>query len=403
MKQHSTTPASTTAQLASPALLLFGILLIAMNLRVPFTSVAPLIDGIRSGLGLSSSAAGLLITLPLLAFAAVSPFGSTVAKKFGIERSLLAALLIIAAGILLRSAGTAWALYLGTWIIGSGIAIGNVLLPGLLKRSFPDQITKFTAIYVLTMGVASALGSVFAIPLAQLSDYGWRFAMVALIGLPLLSAVIWLPQLKRHTEVSNSVTPAPHSGPIWHSALAWQVSLFLGFNSFVYYIMTTWLPTMLTDAGYSAAEAGNLHGLMQFAAATPGLLIVPLVSRFKDQRGIAFGASMLTVISIVGLMFAPGLAILWTCIFGFSAGATLILGLSFVSLRASSSMQAATLSGMAQCIGYTLAAIGPTLIGRIHDAQGNWHATLLISASAAFLMALFGLYAGRNLHIGKRA
>ncbi|RQO35888.1 MFS transporter [Herminiimonas sp. KBW02] len=403
MKQHPTAPASaTTAQLASPALLLSGILLIAMNLRVPFTSVAPLIDGIRSGLSLSSSAAGLLITLPLLAFAVVSPFGSFVAKKFGIERSLLAALLIIAAGILLRSTGTAWALYLGTWIIGSGIAIGNVLLPGLLKRSFPDQITKFTAIYVLTMGVASALGSVCAVPLAQLSDYGWRFAMGALIVLPLLSALIWLPQLKRHTEVSTSAPP-PYSGPIWHSALAWQVSLFLGLNSFVYYIMTTWLPTMLTDAGYSAAEAGNLHGLMQFSAATPGLLVVPLVSRFRDQRGIAFGASLLTVISIVGLMFVPGLAALWTCVFGFSAGATLILGLAFVSLRASSSLQAAALSGMAQCIGYTLAAIGPILIGKIHDAQGNWHATLLISASAAFLMALFGLYAGRNLHIGKRA
>ncbi|ABR88789.1 transporter of the MFS superfamily [Janthinobacterium sp. Marseille] len=403
MKPYSTITTATTPRLASPALLLFGILLIAMNLRVPFTSVAPLIDSIRTGLDLSSSAAGLLITLPLLAFAAVSPFGSLLAKKFGIERSLLAALLVIIAGILLRSAGSAATLYVGTAIIGGGIAIGNVLLPGLLKRSFPQQITKFTAIYVLTMGVASAVGSVYAIPLAQLSDYGWRFAMAALAVLPLISAFIWLPQLRKHTEVKGSISTPPPSAPVWHSALAWQVSLFLGFNSLVYYIMTTWLPAMLTDAGYTATEAGNLHGLMQFAAATPGLLIVPLVSRFKDQRGIAFGVSIITVLSIIGLMLAPGFAVFWTCLFGFSAGATLILGLSFVSLRAANTLQAAALSGMAQCIGYTLAAIGPTLIGRIHDAQGNWNATLLICAGAAFMMALLGLFAGRNLHIGVRA
>ncbi len=401
MKPYSTITTATTPRLASPALLLFGILLIAMNLRVPFTSVAPLIDSIRTGLDLSSSAAGLLITLPLLAFAAVSPFGSLLAKKFGIERSLLAALLVIIAGILLRSAGSAATLYVGTAIIGGGIAIGNVLLPGLLKRSFPQQITKFTAIYVLTMGVASAVGSVYAIPLAQLSDYGWRFAMAALAVLPLISAFIWLPQLRKHTEVKGGISTP--SAPVWHSALAWQVSLFLGFNSLVYYIMTTWLPTMLTDVGYTAAEAGNLHGLMQFAAATPGLLIVPLVGRFKDQRGIAFGVSLLTVLSIIGLMLAPGFAIFWTCLFGFSAGATLILGLSFVSLRAANTLQAAALSGMAQCIGYMLAAIGPTLIGMIHDAQGNWNATLLICAGAAFMMALLGLFAGRNLHIGVRA
>ncbi|MNR79897.1 Inner membrane transport protein YeaN [compost metagenome] len=400
MKPTSTIPTVTTSRLASPALLLFGILLIAMNLRVPFTSVAPLIDSIRAGLDLSSSAAGLLITLPLLAFAAVSPFGSLVAKKFGIEQALLGALLIIIAGILLRSAGSATTLYVGTAIIGGGIAIGNVLLPGLLKRSFPQQITKFTAIYVLTMGVVAALGSVCAIPLSHLSDLGWRFAMGILALLPLLSALIWLPQLRRHSAVPAAISTPPYAAPVWHSALAWHVSLFLGFNSFVYYILTTWLPAMLTDAGYSAAEAGNLHGLMQLAAATPGLLIVPLVSRYKDQRGIAFSVSLLTVLSIIGLMLLPGYAILWTCLFGFSAGATLILGLSFVSLRAASSLQAAALSGMAQCIGYTLAAIGPTLIGMVHDVQGNWSSTLLICAAAAFMMAVLGLYAGRNLHIG---
>jgi CP family cyanate transporter-like MFS transporter len=175
--------------------------------------------------------------------------------------------------------------------------------------------------------------------------------------------------------------------------------MFLGLNSFVYYVAATWLPTVLMDAGYSPVEAGNLHGLLQLATAVPGLLLVPLVNRMKDQRAIAFGMMLLAMIGLSGLIEAPAWATLWTAFFGFGAGAALILGLAFVSLRATNPHQAAALSGMAQCVGYLLAASGPTLVGVIHDFTGNWHAALALCAVLCFVTAVLGLFAGRAIHI----
>jgi CP family cyanate transporter-like MFS transporter len=399
MKQSSI-PVPRAAHVARPALLIAGILLISMNLRAPITGVVPLLDVIRDSFRLSSTGAGMLITLPLLAFAVVSPFAALLARKYGLERSLFAALLLIGAGILARSTGSVACLYVGTGIIGGGIAIGNVLLPSLLKRDFPNHITRLTAIYALTMGAAAALGSVGAIPLAHASGLGWRFAIGALAVLPLAAAALWIPQLRRHTAPAKDTATPIHGGRIWHSALAWQVTLFLGLNSFVYYVAAAWLPTILTDAGYSPAEAGNLHGLLQLAAAVPGLILIPLVGRIKDQRLIAFSMSLLALIGLLGLLEAPEWAALWTALFGFGAGAALILGLAFVSLRAASVRQAAALSGMAQCVGYLLAAFGPMLAGLVHDTQGNWTATLGLCTALCLVMAILGLFAGRAIQIG---
>jgi CP family cyanate transporter-like MFS transporter len=396
VKQHSISTQSVTS-IARPVLLIIGILLIATNLRAPITAVSPLLHAIRDSFGLNSMGAGMLITLPLLAFAIVSPFSAILAREYGLERSLFAALVLIGAGIIVRSGGAVWSLYLGTSIIGGGIAIGNVLLPSLLKRDFPTQITKLTAIYALTMGAAAALGSVCAIPLAHM--FTWPHALDMLILLPLISAIVWLPQLKNHSAPAKGTATPPHGGAVWHSPLAWQVTLFLGINSFVYYVATAWLPSILTDAGYSSAQAGNLHGLLQLATAVPGLILVPLVNRMKDQRAIAFGTMLLAMIGLLGLIVEPAWATLWTTLVGLGAGAALILGLAFVSLRATTPHQAAALSGMAQCIGYLFAATGPTLVGVIHDFAGNWNVALGICAVLCLVTAILGLFAGRAIHI----
>jgi CP family cyanate transporter-like MFS transporter len=306
-------------------------------------------------------------------------------------------------GIAVRSVGSVWGLYLGTCVIGGGIAIANVLLPSLLKRDFPDKITLFTAVYALTMGVTAALGSVGAIPLATVSGLGWQFAMGVLVLLPVIAALAWFPQLRRRAAAASGVSTVAQGESLWRSPLAWQVTLFLGLNSFVYYVATAWLPSILADAGYSPSEAGNLHGLLQLATAVPGVVLVPLVKRMKDQRAVAFGMSLLATLGLVGLMEAPAWATLWTVLFGFGAGAALILGLAFVSLRATHSQQAAALSGMAQCFGYLLAAVGPTLIGVIHDARGDWRAALGLCAALCFLTAVLGLFAGRAIHIDGKA
>lgn len=380
------------------ALLIAGILMIATTLRVTFTGAAPLLEAIRTDYGLTTAQTGLLTTLPLLAFALVSPLAAGIARRIGMERSLFAAMLLICAGVAVRSLPDAALLFLGTAIIGCGIALGNVLLPGLIKRDFSQHVARLTGAYSLTMGAAAALGSALVVPLA-LSGFGWRGALLLLMVFPLLALLIWLPQWCNAAHANVTTSRTLHARGIWRSPLAWQVTLFLGINSLIYYVIIGWLPAILISHGYSEAQAGSLHGLLQLATASPGLLIPLVLHRFHDQRCIAALVSLMCAVGAAGFWFMPDQAVLWTLLFGFGSGATMILGLTFIGLRASSAHQAAALSGMAQSVGYLLAACGPPLMGRIHDAQGNWQIPLLTVAALAIVMAIFGLYAGRNKEI----
>ncbi|EPG4208442.1 CynX/NimT family MFS transporter [Klebsiella michiganensis] len=379
-------------------LLITGILLIATTLRVTFTGAAPLLDAIRSEYGLTTAQTGLLTTLPLLAFGLVSPLAAGVARRFGIERSLLLAMILICLGVGLRSLPFVSLLFIGTAIIGCGIALGNVLLPGLIKRDFSQHVAKMTGAYSLTMGGAAALGSAMVVPLA-LAGLGWRGALLMLMAFPLLALFIWLPQARRQVTAPLTGSGAIHNRGIWRSALAWQVTLFLGINSLVYYVIIGWLPAILQSIGYSEAQAGSLHGLLQLATAAPGLAIPLILHRLKDQRGIAVLVALMCAVSALGLWFLPTQAVLWTLIFGFGSGATMILGLTFIGLRASSAHQAAALSGMAQAVGYLLAACGPPVMGKIHDANGDWHIPLIAVALISVAMAVFGALAGRDREI----
>lgn len=379
-------------------LLIAGILFIASTLRVTFTGAAPLLDAIRADYGLSTAQTGMLTTLPLLAFGLVSPLAAGVGRRLGIERSLLVALVLICLGIGLRSLPSTALLFGGTAIIGCGIALGNVLLPGLIKRDFSQHVARMTGAYSITMGGAAALGSAMVVPLA-LAGFGWHGALLMLMVFPLLALLVWLPQTRKTATAPLTGSGAMHNRGIWRSALAWQVTLFLGINSLVYYVIIGWLPAILQSLGYSEAQAGSLHGLLQLATAAPGLAIPLILHRLKDQRAIAIIVALMCAISACGLWFWPGQAVVWTLIFGFGSGATMILGLTFIGLRANSAHQAAALSGMAQTIGYLLAACGPPFMGKIHDANGDWQIPLLAVALISVVMALFGALAGRDREI----
>ena len=379
-------------------LLIAGILFIASTLRVTFTGAAPLLDAIRADYGLSTAQTGMLTTLPLLAFGLVSPLAAGVGRRLGIERSLLVALVLICLGIGLRSLPSTALLFGGTAIIGCGIALGNVLLPDLIKRDFSQHVARMTGAYSITMGGAAALGSAMVVPLA-LAGFGWHGALLMLMVFPLLALLVWLPQTRKTATAPLTGSGAMHNRGIWRSALAWQVTLFLGINSLVYYVIIGWLPAILQSLGYSEAQAGSLHGLLQLATAAPGLAIPLILHRLKDQRAIAIIVALMCAISACGLWFWPGQAVVWTLIFGFGSGATMILGLTFIGLRANSAHQAAALSGMAQTIGYLLAACGPPLMGKIHDANGDWQIPLIAVALISVVMALFGALAGRDREI----
>ena len=272
------------------------------------------------------------------------------------------------------------------------------LLPGLIKRDFSQHVARMTGAYSITMGGAAALGSAMVVPLA-LAGFGWHGALLMLMVFPLLALLVWLPQTRKTATAPLTGSGAMHNRGIWRSALAWQVTLFLGINSLVYYVIIGWLPAILQSLGYSEAQAGSLHGLLQLATAAPGLAIPLILHRLKDQRAIAIIVALMCAISACGLWFWPGQAVVWTLVFGFGSGATMILGLTFIGLRANSAHQAAALSGMAQTIGYLLAACGPPLMGKIHDANGDWQIPLLAVALISVVMALFGALAGRDREI----
>lgn len=390
---------SKTGSLKQPALLLTGILLIATTLRAPITGIAPVLEFIRESFSLNTTEAGALTTLPLLAFAIASPFAVIMARKLGLERSLLAALVLMTAGILLRIVDSVWCLFTGTAIIGIGIAIANVLLPSLLKRDFPDKIAPITGAYSVTAGAAAALASAAAVPVAGLTG-GWHWALGAFVIFPLAAMVLWLPQLSApRPQATQTATTGKQAEQIWRSPLAWQVTLFFGLNSLIYYEIVAWLPAILTEAGYTAAAAGSLHGVSQLATAVPGLIFGLVLSRFRDQKIIAIILPSMTALSFAGIMLVPQWALLWVALFGFGSGATFILALAFISLRSSSAAQAASLSGMAQCIGYSIAAGAPPFAGFLHDQFHGWTIPLILCIAVCIAMAALGLCAGRPVHI----
>jgi CP family cyanate transporter-like MFS transporter len=377
-------------------LLIAGILLVAANLRGAITSVGPLLETIRRDEGLSAGQAGVLSALPLLTFAVFSPQVPRLARRFGMERLLWLALLTLAAGILLRSVPLPGLLWLGTVLLGMSIAVGNVLLPALLKRDFPDRVAPMTSLYSVTMGVVGAIVSGLAVPLAGALPGGWRTALGCTAGLALVSLAVWAPQAFRG---GREVTLPRLGRTPWRSALAWQVTAYMGLQSFGFYIVLAWFPAILHSQGISEENGGWLLLVLQVLGVTMSAVIPLVANKLHDQRLLAAGGSLLSLTGYVGLMIAPGLAVLWVVIVGLASGICFVLALFFFTLRSADSFAAAALSGMAQSIGYLFATLGPVVFGALHDATSGWNVPMILLVVAAAVQACFGFGAGRNLTV----
>jgi MFS transporter, CP family, cyanate transporter len=385
-------------------LLAAAVVVVAINLRASITAVGPIVDDIRDDLGLSSAAAGLLTTLPVLAFAFASPVAGPLARRIGIERTLAGALAVIVVGVLLRVTGSVWAAFAGTALIGVGIAGGNVLLPALVKRDLPDRVGPVTSLYVTLMVTFAAIASTVSVPLAEDAGLGWEGAL-AVWGIPAaVGLVVWLPRAARtgSTE-SRTGSPPPRATRMRGSSIAWWVTAFMGLQSFSYYALVAWLPELLHDSGVSAARAGVLMGVMQAVSIGATIAVPILAGRTPDQRGIVVASTVLGVASSVGLLIAPGdLALVWSAGVGLAGGATISLALTLFALRTRDGTDAAALSGMAQSIGYGIAAVGPFAIGALHDATGGWEAPVVVFIVDWVLIGVTGLFAGRALVISAR-
>jgi CP family cyanate transporter-like MFS transporter len=377
-------------------LLLVGLLLIAANLRAPVTSIAPLLGVIMEVFGLTPGEAGLLTTLPLLAFGVMAPLAAALSRWIGLERTLFLALVFVTSGILLRSVGPMWCLFAGIVVLGIGIAIANVLLPSLIKRDFAASVAMITGLTAVTMSTAAAIASAAMVPLVEV--VGWQVTLASMLVLPASAMLVWTAQLRgaEAAEAEVKAAQSPGSSSLWRSPLAWQVTLFMGINSFLYYTIVAWLPSILTEAGYAPATAGALHGLMQLAAVLPGLVFGQLVRGLRDQRLAGFSVGVIMATSFIGLLFAPSWGTLWVPLFGMASNAAFLLALTFLALRTGTARQTAALSGMAQCVGYLLAATGPIIAGVLHRVSGGWAAFLAIGTILCIAVSILGLLAGRS-------
>lgn len=384
-------------------LLLAGIMLVAANLRAPLTSVGPLLEQIQHQLMLSATAAGLLNSLPLILFAVLSPLTPSLAKRIGIERTLGLALVLLVAGIVLRSQPWDGMLWLGTVLIGAAIAFANVVLPTLVKRDFPHRAAVMISTYAAVMSLVAAIASGMAVPLAAFNDNGWRFSLLCWSLPAFIALAIWLPQLKRKpTPVTRTGSPmaAETFRSPWSSALGWQVALFMGLQSITFYTIIGWFSTFAASHGTSPQQAGFELFVYQIVAIAANFVMVFALPRARDQRGIALVSSLLIFIGVGGLLLLPAHSLIWLIFAGLGAGSSLVLALSFFGLRSQHHHQATVLSGMAQSIGYLLAALGPTLFGLVHDLTQGWTVPLTILLGLTLLQMLFGILAGRRKIIG---
>lgn len=381
-------------------LVVIGVLLLAANLRTALTSVAPLIGEIRDTTGISNGAAGLLTTLPLLAFALLSPAAPRLASRFGMERALLASLLLLAGGILLRSEGAVAALFLGTVLLGSAIAVGNVLVPSFVKREFPERVGLMTSAYTTSLAISAAVAAGVSVPIAQLTGAGWRGSLALWAAPALLAVVAWVPLLRGGGGADASDHAARRVVGLWRSPLAWQVTMFMGLQSLAYYVTLTWLPEILKEEGMSVAAAGWLFALSQ-AIAIPSMSLAPVIAgRRSSQHGVVVPTVALSAAGILGLLlFGDSAATLWVVLLGLGQGASFSLALTFFALRSPDARHAAALSGMAQSIGYLFAAAGPFLFGVLRDATHAWEIPLILLLGVMVCLLISGLGAARDAHI----
>ncbi|RTY56052.1 MFS transporter [Pantoea sp. YU22] len=393
LRQISAVCASRFSQ---PGFFLLVILLTAANLRAPITAVGPVLENIRSAFGLSAAAAGFFNFIPLMMFAALAPVAAVLGNRYGLERSLWVALLLTTLGSLVRWLPDEAALWTGTFMLSAGIAAANVLLPPLIKRDFTHHTAKYIGLYAATMSLTASLASGVAVPLATWSEAGWRLSLGVWAVPGLVALLAWLPLLTpraAHRSGATHALSAVGATP-WRSGIGWQVSLFMALQSLAFYTLIDWFTPYAQAKGYSQAEAGWLLFLYQAIAILANLGCMVALKRLRDARLTAFVASAAIFCGVLGLLLLPRLAALWLIIAGLGAGASLVLCLSLFNLRARDHRQASQLSGMAQCVGYALAALGPLFFGIVHEQSGDWTLPLTLLAALSFMQMLLAPLAG---------
>nr|WP_269586300.1 MFS transporter [Roseibium sp. Sym1] len=375
-----------------------SLVLIAFNLRPVFSSASALLPEITESFGLSAAGTSLLTTLPVVCMGLFSPLAPILARWIGTERTLLAVAFLLALGTGARGFGSVPLLFLGTALAGACIAVGNVLLPGLVKRDFPDKAALLTGWYTMALCAGAAGGAGLTIPLQSVLD-GSVNAALAVWALPaLLVGMLWFPQVLATRNVAKRDRYAVRG--MWRDRLAWNVTLFMGLQSALAYCVFGWLVPILRARGLDGVTAGAIVSVSVMVQAASCLVIPHIAVRGRDQRLINVVLAGLAVVALLGLQFAPLSTVwIWAILQGVGQGGLIAVALTVIVLRTKDPHAAAQLSGMAQCVGYTLAAIGPLVVGFIRGWTGSfeWSAALFVALGLG--VAVNGWYAGRAIHV----
>ena len=374
-------------------LLVVALAAAGFNLRTAVTSVPPLFPDLSARLHLSPGALSLLAATPVICFGVVSAFAAWINRRWGEERSLLVALAVLTGGLLLRGVAPSTMLFPGTVLAASAIAILNVLLSSMAKRRWPERAGLLIGIYLAMLSVGAILSSLLSVPLYQASGGSIALALGVWTIPAALAVLLWLPQLRYGAPrirrpaarpVTTSVMAAPASLPparikLYRSALTWQVTVFMGLQSLLFYAALSWLPTIYQSRGTSPVAAGNLLALMAVGNLVTALVVPVLAHRSPGQRALVVPSMIGMAVGLAGTLWAPlGTAPFWVLVLGFSQGACLGLAIFFMMARAPDAGTAASLSAFAQSVGYLIAATGPLLVGLLHSATGSWNVPIVV-------------------------
>ncbi|RIL76532.1 MFS transporter [Staphylococcus cohnii] len=380
---------------------ILAIVFIASTLRAPLTSVGPVVDEIKHVMEINNSVTGILTTIPLIIFAIVSPLVSRVTSRITMSRTILYSIILLIIGLYLRVAGDFSLFIIGTLVLGIAIAFGNVVLPSYVKWYFPMQIGIATGIYSGTMNFTAGLGGGLSFPLSQ-TPLGFRLSLSFWIILGIIAIILWIPKARKGAKLEKQTideTQVKHHKKvnIVKSKLAWMVALTMGFQSMVFYTIVAWVPSILVDRGVDPSTAGYLLMLNQFSQVPMTFSFPIIASKLKDQRILVVIITILFLTGF-GLFFTQSLVLLviGMVIAGLAMGACFSLCMTFFSIRARTSDGSISLSGFGQSVGYLIAAIGPFLIGYLHDYTGNWISGIIALLLMSLLFFIFGYPAAKN-------
>ena len=383
-------------------LVLLGIAVLSFNLRPAAVSVGPVLDDIRDGLAMSGAEAGVLTSLPVIAFAVFGAAAPRLAGLLGPHRLTLASLLSVAAGLWGRTLVDDVPVFLALSLLGlAGMATANVLLPSLVKRHFPEHVGTVTAIYTTALAIGLTSASVLTVPVGEQYD-GWRSGLLVWAITAAIAAIPWLALLRHDRRIEHDEAaehPLLGLRQVGRTRLGWLMAGFFGLQSLQAYAIFGWFAAIYRDAGFSGTTAGLLLGVITGVNIPLSFVVPSLAGRMTSVAPLVVGLFACYPIGYVGMILAPaGGAVVWAVLFGVAI-ATFPLILTLIGLRSRTPSGTAALSGFTQSVGYLAAAIGPFTVGVVHDASGGWTLPLLLLLALSLPLLPVGLAVSRSTYV----